>query len=330
MKRIPVVVIFIVLLLSITLSSCGPATPAPIEPGSIIICPKHYEPGVSKCRVKVSVTDVSATPQVNSLTEQEYPALLLRSDQAAVYKSSSETYDAYRGAGYHPIPDVYAYTYPDVAIKIMADIDPNACGGAHNESTCLSPKKNIVLKGQVKFESSYTWIVSFNLNDRTNYQLFYEAGGLQPLLKEFNERTRDIMRESGDLDPQGWLNQTLSYEAVAKYWRNKIENSEQMKSWPYFKLIKIVDLSVRYFEPMKMEAGSDVQSEEIKADQEFNNKLIRRDLYCAQYASGSYLRAECERTFECSETDKVCYFGGAIIPFEQITPTPAVPPTTTP
>ncbi len=309
----------VLIVLSAVLGACGPQ---PLEQGSILVCPKHFEPGVSQCKEKEYTTDEV------KLDEDSYPAVLLTADQIAVYKKNIEVYDIYRGAGYHPVPSDFGKVYTVETLTIMADIDPAACGGTYNESTCLGPKKNIVLKGQVKFESSYTISLKLKINDQKAYELAYEAGGEQALLKLFNERSRDIFQNSGDLDPQDWLNLTLTKESVAENWKNKLLASDYMTSWKYYPLFDLenAEIVVRYFEPMKIDDASDTQSEAIKQDQEFQEFLSRRDQFCGEFPAGSQERLECYATFVCYEVKCEALVNDTKIILDAITlePTPVV------
>ncbi len=313
----------VLVVLSAALAACGPQ---PIEKGSSLICPKHYEPGVSLCTEKEYTTD-----EVD-LDKETYPAVLLTTDQIAVYKKNIEVYDVYRGAGYHPVPSDFAKIYTIETITIMADIDSAACGGTYNESTCLEPKKNIVLKGQVKFESSYTISLELNLNDQKAYELAYEAGGEQALLKLFNERSRDIFQNSGDLDPQDWLNLTLTKESVAKNWKEKLLTSDYMTSWKYYSLFDLenAEIVVRYFEPMKIDDANDAQSEAIKQDQEFQEFLARRDQFCGEFPTGSQERLQCYATFVCYEVKCEALVNDTKIILDAITLEPTPEATETP
>ena len=309
-------------LTSILLILLGACAPAAFEKGSTLICPKDYDPASSKCTVRLSAEET-----YDALTSQELPAVRLGVDEVGVYRVNAEEYGIYEGVGYHPTPSDYVRVYTRQQIHIVSDIDPNACGGTYNDFNCVKALSNVTLKGYQKFGASYALDVALDFSSQENLRLLYEVGGAAQLMVKFNDRSRDTLRDSTDIDPQKYISGEMKRPDVAAIWLEKLEKSKYMTDWQYFRLFKFEDLAVRYFEPEKSDSGDSGSSSQVLEDQEFQDFLHRRDLFCAQYEIGTSLRAECERTFVCSESNQVCYFGGAIIPIDQL---PTATPTTTP
>lgn len=321
MRKLYELFVFVVLA-ALILSACG--APA-FEVGSKLICPKNYDPATSKCTVKQSFGDT-----YDSNTQQELDAVRLDADQVGVYKENSETYGLYQSVGYHPTPKDYVRVYTSTQISIVSDIDPGACGGAYNDYNCVKALDNVTLQGFQKFGASYVLDVTLNFGTQENLKNLYEVGGPAQLMLKFNDRSRDTLRDSADIDPAKYINGELKKPDVAKIWLNKLKTSEYMTSWQHFKLFTFKDLAVRYFEPEKTGSGNSGTTSQVLEDQAFTDFLTKKDLFCAQYPLGSSLRAECDRTFVCSQNANLCYFGSAIIPVDQITPTPRTETTPTP
>ncbi|HCQ30990.1 TPA: hypothetical protein DIU27_01210 [Candidatus Collierbacteria bacterium] len=313
--RKPFGLFVLLIVLSLSLGACGPK---PFEIGSLLVCPKNYDPATSVCTEKKS-----ANEKVDS-EHQELPAAKLGVDEVGVYRVNTEMYGIYERVGYHPTPSDYVRVYSRQQIHVVSDIDPNACGGSYNDFNCVKALSNVTLKGYQKFGASYALDVSMDFSSQQNLRLLYEVGGAAQLMVKFNDRSRDTLRDSTDIDPQKYISGEIKKPDVARIWLSKLESSDYMTSWQYFRLFKFEDLAVRYFEPEKNDSAS---SSQVLEDQEFQDFLRRRDLFCAQYEPGTSLRAECDRTFVCSQTDNVCYFGGAIIPIDQL---PTATPTVTP
>ncbi len=301
-------IFLIVFVLSV--AACAPAT---IEKGSVLICPKYYEPGISVCREK---TDASV---VAGQDEQEYRAAFLQADEIGVYKSDAESYAVYQGMGFHPTPADYVRIYKRGTQKLMSDMSCNP----EDETKCIGVLGNVSLKDQAKFSASYGIEYSINFATQEDLRELYEVGGFLPLMTEFNDYSRDTFRNSRDLDPKAWLDGTLTYDGVAANWLAKLQGDPHMTNWKYFNLFKFETVMVRYFEPDAAKQ-EEVSSGQASEDMEFDRFISRRDKFCSAYPAGSSYRLECERTFVCSEKDGACYFGGSVIPIEDL-PT-ATPP----
>lgn len=304
----------LVVLAGLVLSACGAA--APFEIGSVLVCPKNYDPGTSVCTEKQSAEQV-----VDLSLNQELPAAYIGVGEVGVYRNTSETYAMYTDVGYNPTPSTYVRIYPETQQSVISDIDPVACGGTYNDVNCVKALGNVTLMGFQKFGSSYILDYSYNF-DTKNLKALYEVGGRDQLMKLFNDRSRDTFRDSKDIDPAKYISGEIGRPDVAENWLGKLKTSEYMTSWQYFNLFTFKDLSVRYFEPESTGAGGSESSSQVLEDQAFTDFLTKKDLFCAQYTPGSSLRAECDRTFVCSQDNKTCYFGSAIIPIDLITATP--------
>lgn len=311
----------LVVLAGLILSACGPV---PFEVGSKLICSKNYDPAISKCTLKKTADEA-----VDLSVYQEFDAVNLGVDQVGVYRADSETYALYQGVGYHPTPSNYVRVYSKTQMSVVSDIDPNACGGTYNDFNCVKALSNVTLMGFQKFGASYALDLTFDFSSQENLRNLYEVGGPTQLMLKFNDRSRDALRDSTDIDPQKYISGEIKRPDVAKIWLNKLKTSDYMTSWQYFKLFKFNDLTVRYLEPETVGTGDSGSSSQVLEDQAFTDFLAKKDLFCTQYAPGSSLRAECDRTFVCSQDNKTCYFGSAIIPIDLImaTPTSEVVPT---
>lgn len=306
----------LVVIASLFLGACGAATP--FEVGSVLVCPRNYDPGTSACTVKQTAEET-----VDLSLKQEMPAAYIGVGEVGVYRDTSETYAMYTNVGYNPTPAAYVRIYPKTQQSVISDIEPTACGGTYNDVNCVKELGNVTLMGFQKFGSSYVLDYSYNF-DTKNLKAFYEVGGRDQLMKLFNDRSRDTFRDSKDIDPAKYISGEIGMPDVAENWLNKLKTSEYMTTWQYFSLFNFKDLSVRYFEPESVGTGDSGSSSQVLEDQAFTDFLTKKDLFCAQYTPGSSLRAECDRTFVCSQDNRTCYFGGAIIPSENITPTPEV------
>lgn len=304
-------------LFALVISAC---TTPPFETGSKLICPKDYVPGSSVCKAKQTAGET-----VDATKEQEMDPVRLEVGQIGIYLLNPEKYAIYEGVGYHPTPTGYVRVYSKTQMSVVSDIDPQACGGAYNDSNCIKSLENVTLKGYQKFGASYVMDISFDFSTQENLRLMYEVGGPNPLMAKFNDRSRDTLRDSGDIDPEKYISGEIKKPDVATNWLNKLKTSKYMMSWQYFKLFTFDDLAVRYFEPEKSASGDSTSSSQVLEDQAFNDYLKKKDLFCKQYAAGSSLSAECDRTFVCSQTEKTCNFGAAIIPIDQLPTVTAEP-----
>lgn len=304
----------LLLLLSVlVLSACGPA---PVyEVGSELVCPKNYDPATSVCTVKKTAEEV-----VDLNESQVLKAVRLGVDEVGVYRRDGETYGVYERVGFHPTPEGYVRIYPKNQQMVVSDIDPAACGG-YNETTCVNALSNVTLMGFQKFDSSYNLKLTINFGSQENLKSLYEVTSFRQLMVEFNNHSRDAFRDSKDIDPRKYISGEIDKPWVAKNWKEKLSSSPYMTDWQYNKLITVTELSVRYFEPAKSGEGEQVQSSQVLEDQEYADFLAKKELFCAQYTPGTHLRAECDRTFVCSQGNVTCYFGSSIIPGEQLTPT---------
>lgn len=309
MKRFLSFCLFFVFLAMLSTACAVPL----IEEGSKLICPKYYIPGISVCRAK---TDASILPDENEL---EYSAVFLQADEIGVYKDGSESYATYQGVGFHPTPADFVRVYKYGTQKMISD---TSCT-TEDETKCIGVLGNVTLKGQAKFSASYGIEYSMNYSTKEDLLELYEVGGLLPLMTEFNDYSRDTFRGSRDLDPKAWLDGTLTYDGVAVNWLEKLKKDPHMTGWKYHNLFSFKAVTVRYFEPDAAKQ-EEVSSGQAQDDMNLDRFIVRRDKFCSAYLAGSSYRLECERTFVCSEKDGACYFGGSVIPIEDL-PT-ATPP----
>jgi len=253
--------------------------------------------------IKKSADEVLADTNI----EQEFAAVYLGIDEVAVYMKSGEvtTYDIFREPGYHPVPASYAKVYSTKIMYVVSNVDPTAECGGNNGINCLNSLSNVVLKGPKIFESSYEYSYSLNFNDPSNYKDYYEATtpkgdtGFNAYMITYNDRVRDVLRASNDIDPTPWLSGEKTDSDIEPEWKSKLDNNPKML--PYKDTVTIHSFAVRYFKPVKVAADDPAQQNQILEDQNFERLIERRDKFCGEFPAGSDLREQCYNTFVCLE-----------------------------
>ncbi len=295
----------------IVLSACG--APNFVE-GSKLVCPVVYDPETSTCEVGNTNSDVN---------KEVVTAVYVGRYQNAVYIKRGGGYGVYSDVGYHSTPESWAHVYNIDLRTLETNIDPGECPEDVYTEECVEALDGVNLKNNVKFDASFELDYKIIVNQETTAQLLYEAGGYVKLMTEFNERLRDLFRDSKTIDSQLWVDNALTNQEVAKIWYEKLLNDPYMTEWKYYHVFDFVELRVRYFEPAKVKEDTSVNTNQ--ENQEAEAFATQRAIACGDYTEPTY-RLECERTYFCTQ-DGSCYFGGGVIPVQTappvtVTPTP--------
>ncbi len=309
MKKIKLyAVIALVVLLATLLPACAPQVPAPFVPGSILICPKNYEPGVSTCREKQQITAENMnTPQMNSLTEQEYAAVLLQANQVAIFQVEGNSYGIYKDPGYQPVPNDYARIYPTDVRYVTSDYKPDEACGGNNEISCLKSLTDITMKGPKMFEASYVFAYTLNFGNPASYKTYYEAEterglkGYDAFMVKYNDDFRNTLRASNAIDPTPWLDSTKSDGDIKPYWLDLLANDPDMAQYKDLVILDEKEFDIRYFKQVVVKVDDQVQSNDVLEQQKWDNTIKYRDQFCSEFPAGSELRLQCYNTFTCLE-----------------------------
>lgn len=299
-------------LMAVLLAACGTPEPYKLEENSKLFCPVRYQPGVSECQVKVMSNDPLPAGY------EELDGVFLNYDQVGVVKTSGEeTYAKLEGMKFHPYPSKAVKIYSKNTMTIVASADNNEqkCGASW-KVTCNDGLNNITLKGQAKFSSSFNLPFAFDFEREGNLRLFYEAGSYEELMKKANEKIRDTIKDSGDIDPASWLDGSLNYIKVGQIWDEKLKTKGYaFAEWPESALFVLGKFDVRYFEPIKAEGEVGAGSQAFAVNNEELQYIVNRDNACKDYRRGTSYRLECERSYDCAHGKNSCSFG-SIIPVE--------------
>jgi hypothetical protein len=122
--------------------------------------------------------------------------------------------------------------------------------------------------------------------------------------QHFNSDVRDALRDSNSIDPTPWLTAEKSKSDMEPIWLKQL--ATHIKLDPYREIATVTKITVRYFQPAKVEAGDPQQENAVTEEQNFNKMLDRREKFCGEFEIGSDARNNCFKIFACFENGKFC------------------------